>query len=125
MKVFTIAIAVLVAVVAAVPVAVAAQEPTTIERIIAQEQAKGLLDEAPAGPVARQEEGRRMDPRITGTGSGPGLAPAVVVEYREGFDWGSAGIGAVAAFAAALLAVGGVVLVRDTRRREAYGEGRA
>ena len=54
-----------------------------------------------------------------------GPAPAVIVEYTDGFAWGAAGIGAVAAFAATLLAVGAVALVRDGRRREGYGEGQA
>ena len=94
MKVFSITVALFLAVVVA-PVAAAQPEPTTIDRIIAQEQAKGLLDTGPAGPIAAQEQGRRTDPRLIGSVTSP--VPAVTVEQSGGFDWGDAGIGAAGA----------------------------
>jgi hypothetical protein len=51
----------------------------------------------------------------------PALAPVVVTVGDGGFDWGDAGIGGAAVFALALVAAGGIVLVRDGRRQKAHG----
>jgi hypothetical protein len=100
MKVLTIAIALLLAV-AAAPVASAQPEPKTIDRIIAQEKAKGLI-ERPSSDVAT------------------GAPPTVVVEHTGGFDWGDAAIGAAAGLAVALVLIGGLALARGERRSR-YG----
>jgi hypothetical protein len=75
-------------------------QPSTVERIIAQEQ------------------GRRGDPRIFDS-SRP--APVQIVQVPGGFDWGDAGIGGAATLALVLLLAGGAALGRESRRQEAHG----
>ena len=50
---------------------------------------------------------------------GPGAAPVVVAAQPSGFDWGSAGIGAVGAFGICLLLFAGAQLVVRERGRHA------
>ena len=80
------------------------QQPSPIQRIIAQEDA------------ARMTVLRRQALREDAT-----HAAVVVTVDGGGFDWGDAGIGGAAGVALAILGVGTVVLVRDGRRQKAHG----
>jgi hypothetical protein len=77
-----------------------ATQPSSVERIIAQERA------------------RHEDPRLFGP-SQP--APVQIVERPGGFDWGDAGIGGAATFAVVLLVAGGMALRQENRRQSAHG----
>jgi hypothetical protein len=46
----------------------------------------------------------------------PELAPQALVQDDGGFDWAAAGVGALAAFAVAMLFLGGVQVLRRERR---------
>jgi hypothetical protein len=86
---------------------------SSVERLIAQERAKGLISKAePVPQIIAQEQGRRADARIFGP-----QRPAVVQVVRRsgGFDWGDAGIGGAAALGLAFLGAAGVALLRERR----------
>jgi hypothetical protein len=117
------------------------QQPSPIQRIIAQEDAKGVAlhraqtpsdgrspDTIDAAVQARSARSARpgVDLRSPDTSdaalaahSSP--AQAVVIVGASGFDWADAGIGGAAVFALTLLAAGGMTLVRDSRRQKALG----
>ncbi len=96
-----------------------AKEPTAIQRLVAQEQAKGLDVEQTAPTavhsVIAQERGRRLDARLFGH---VGTAPIQVVGPPDGFDFRDAGIGGAVGLAIALLAAAAVALRPGGRRRE-------
>jgi hypothetical protein len=107
-------------------VGLTSQAPATpVSRIIAQEQARsrdasvlGLTSQAPATPVQRimaQERARRNDPGLFGV---PTATPIQIVE-PGGFHWGDAGIGAAAAVALMMLALGTTLVLRHGRVRSA------
>jgi hypothetical protein len=75
-------------------------QPSSVERIIAQER-------------ARHEDARLFGP--------PQPASVQIVEQPGGFDWGDAGIGGAATFALVLLAAGGIALRQESRRQGAHG----
>lgn len=100
-KALSIAIVLSIAVVTASAVQA---DPTTVQRIIAQER-------------GRHADSRLFEPA--------GFAPVQVVGRPGGFDWRDAGIGSAAALALALLATAGVALLRDSRRQHVSGEGRS
>jgi hypothetical protein len=75
-----------------------AGQPSPIQRIIVQEDYKGVAQRA-----LRH------------------AAPVVVTIRDGGFDWTDAGIGAAGAVALGLLGAGGVLLVRDGREQKAHG----
>jgi hypothetical protein len=120
-KVFTIVIALLVAATAA---GVArADDPSEIQRIIAQERAKGLVVEPTPRTVVHsiiaQEQGRHSDPRLFAP---TGAAPVQVVGPTDGFDFGDAGVGGAVALALALLAAAATTL-RSNGLRQRAGSG--
>jgi len=96
----------------------AAQADTPLgERIIAQENAKKVLQPTPRTAVPQiiaQERGRQADARLFGPSN---TAPVQVVGPADGFDVGDAGIGGASALALALLAAA-VLAVRSTNRRQ-------
>ena len=123
------------------------QQPTPIQRIIAQDDAARmtlLRRHALNGSTA---PGKTPDNTIPGPGNpnpnpgglgdnppnpirvGPGnferqqTVPASVVVTVDGggFDWGDAGIGGAAGIALVVLGAGGFLLVRDGRRQKAHG----
>jgi hypothetical protein len=81
-----------------------AQQPSPIQRIIAQEDAASMT----------------LLRRQAVTGHAPPAAVVVTVD-GGGFDWGDAGIGGAGGVALALLGTAGIVLVRDGRRQKAHG----
>jgi hypothetical protein len=103
-----------------VPTAVA-QSP--VDRINAQERARGNdmrvvgAPARPAGPVAAiiaQERGRRLDQRLLST-----PAPSIQIVESGGFHWSDAGIGAGTVAGLMLLALGTALFVRSGRVRSA------
>ena len=104
-----------------------ASQPSAIERLVRQEDARGTASaSASAGPwqptaierLVRQEDARRHDPALGITRATQVVplppAPRIVVVSRDGFDWPDAFLGAGAA-AAAVAALGGALLVVRTR----------
>ena len=115
-KLFSIAVVLLTAVAVAAPAQ--AQDPTTGERIIAQERAQGLLPptpqaEAPTHSILAQEHSRRWDARLFQP-SGP--APILVAGPRDRFDLADAGIGSAAALVVAFLGAAAFVFRSGSRR---------
>lgn len=103
-------------------------QPSAMERLIRQEDARwndprlAIAYPSSAQPaaivrLARQEDARQNDPRL-GIGASE-LAtvetPTVNIVGEEGFDWLAAAIGAVAAIATLLLAFGLAVVARTQR----------
>ncbi len=85
-----------------------AKEPTAIQRLVAQEQAK-RLDVEQTAPTAvqsviAQEQGRRLDARLFGQ---VGTAPIQVVGPPDRFDFRDAGVGGMVGLAVALARCGG------------------
>jgi hypothetical protein len=125
-KAHSIALAVVVALVAAAPAQAdpPSARPMAIDKIVAQEQGRASdprlfgPSEATVGAtvnaILRQEEGRSRDPRLFAP-SGP--APVLVAGPSEGFDFGDAAVGGAAAFALALLATAAVVMGGGRRSR--------
>jgi hypothetical protein len=111
----TLALVSLVAALVAAPVQ--AQE-SEIDHLIRQEQARGLIEPAPASgaQILAQERGRGHDARVFGALS---PAPVQVVGSPDGFDYTDAGIGGAAALAFALMAAAGVAVWSSSRRRTA------
>jgi hypothetical protein len=104
--------------IAAVVVGAAQAQSTPAEKIIAQENAKGLVVRAPEPtPVERilaQERGRAADLGLTKR------PPVLIVNQAAGgFDWADAGVGGAAGLALALLAGAGVALRNEGRRKRA------
>lgn len=98
---------------AAAAAAPAPAQSSSVQRVIAQEKAKGLVSKpTPVPLIIVQERGRRADPRIFGPQS---PAPVQVVRRSGGFDWGDAGIGGAGALALAFLGAAGVAVLRDRR----------
>ena len=103
----------------------APMQPSAIERLVRQEDARrndprlGITTPSPAQPSAierlvRQEDARAHDPRLgISEGRPAAWSPAVEIVVAEGFDWVSAAIGAVAAFATVLLASGLAIVARS------------
>jgi hypothetical protein len=116
-KLFTIAV---VFAIAATTIAAAhAQDPTTGQRIVAQERAKGLLGSTPqttGQSILAQERGRRSDRRLF---EPSGAAPILVAGPTDHFDVRDAAVGAAAAMALALLAAGAVAFAGSRRPRAA------
>jgi hypothetical protein len=116
-------IALVLAVAALVAPSALAQSP--VQRIVAQEQARGhdprVVGAAPraaASPVQRivtQERARGRDLALVGV---PPTASIQIVE-PGGFQWGDAGIGAAFGVALMLLALGATLVVRNGRVRSA------
>ena len=106
-------------------VAPAALAQTPVQRIVAQERARGndprVVDAPPqaaATPVQRivaQERARGRDLALVG------VPPAASVQIVEpgGFQWGDAGIGAAFAVALMLVGLGATLVVRNGRVRSA------
>jgi hypothetical protein len=170
----TLSIVIGLTIAAAVASAAHGQQPSPIQRIIAQEDHKGVaLRHLPGTQpafdgrspdtvdAARAAHAAAPQPHVTQPEAGPWYTPAelkalithsngldqsgsvadgrspdtrdaaftahttpaaiVVTVGDGGFDWGDAGIGGVAVFALALLAAGGVALVREGRRQKAHG----
>jgi hypothetical protein len=100
-----------------------AQSP--VQRINAQERARGndprvvgTVPQHAATPVQRiiaQEQARRGDPALYG------VPPSTAIQIVEpgGFDWGDAGIGAAFAVALMLVAFGTTLVLRHGRVRSA------
>jgi hypothetical protein len=97
----------------------ASEQPTAIERLIRQEDARwndprlGITFSTTPQPSAverlvRQEDARSNDPRL-------GLTPTIQAAKAPGFDWLSAAIGALAGAALLLVLSGTVVLARGMR----------
>jgi hypothetical protein len=97
-------------------------QPSAVERLVRQEDARGTVGTSPhatSQPTAierliRQEDARRNDPalgitRATQVISVP-TPPRIEVVARDGFDWLDAVIGAAAAVAV-VAALGGATLV--------------
>ncbi len=118
-KALSIALGLLIAVMA-VPAAQA--DPSAIDRLIAQEAAKGVvLEPAPRTAVQQiiaQERGRHSDARLFGPST---LAPVQIVGPPDGFDLGDAGIGGAAGLALALLAAAALAFRNSGRRQRAAG----
>ena len=118
-KALSIALGLLIAVMA-VPAAQA--DPSAIDRLIAQEAAKGVvLEPAPRTAVQQiiaQERGRQSDARLFGPSR---LAPVQIVGPPDGFDLGDAGIGGAAGLALALLAAAALAFRNSGRRQRAGG----
>lgn len=78
---------------------------------VARPSAKQL---SPAERIALQEDARYNDPRIFGSSPAESTTRSVVeIVSPGGFDWADAGVGAAAAFALLLLALGVTLLVRN------------
>jgi hypothetical protein len=100
-----------------------AQSP--VQRINAQERARGndprvvgATPQAAATPVQRiiaQERARSSDPALYGVPA----STAIQIVEPGGFDWGDAGIGAAFAVALMLLALGTTLVVRHGQVRSA------
>lgn len=118
-KALSIALGLLIAVMA-VPAAQA--DPSAIDRLVAQEAAKGVvLEPAPRTAVQRiiaQERGRHSDSPLFGPST---LAPVQIVGPPDGFDLGDAGIGGAAGLALALLAAAALAFRNSNRRQRAGG----
>lgn len=80
------------------------QQPSPIQRIIAQEGAARMT------LLRRQAATEHATP-----------AAIVVTVDGGGFDWGDAGIGGAAGVALVILGAGSIVLLRDGRRQKAHG----
>jgi hypothetical protein len=103
-------------------------QPSAVERLIRQEDARWMdprlgitYPSAPqptaVGRLVRQEDARVTDPRL-GIGEGraaTGQTPTIEVLGGEGFDWLAAAIGAVAGMAMLLLASGLAIVARTHR----------
>lgn len=103
-------------------------QPSAMERLIRQEDARwndprlGLAEEPAWQPSAierlqRQEDARANDPRlgivpVAGATSAP---PAVQIVAADGFDWVSAGLGALVGLAVALVGAGFAIVSRASR----------
>ena len=123
-NVFTIVIALVIATTAA---GVArADDSSEIQRIIAQEKAKGLVVEptprTAVQSIIAQEQGRHSDPRLFAPS---GSTPVQVVGPTDGFDFGDAGIGGAVALALALLAAAAATLRNSSLRQRVGGEASA
>jgi len=120
------------------------QQPSPIQRIIAQENAKAMtlhrvprlqpvldgrspdtIDAALRAHAADNGQAgldlRSPDTRDAAFAAHAAPAPTVVVVSSSGFDWTDAGIGGAAVFAIVLLAAGGLTLTRDGRQQKAHG----
>jgi hypothetical protein len=139
----TICIVIALAIAAGAATAAQGQQPSPIQRIIAQEDAKRVTvlrrQQRADTPVADNTipGPGNPNPNPGGLGDHPrnpiqvgretpvthGTVPASVVVTVDdgGFDWGDAGIGGAAGAALAILGIGGLVLVRDGRRQKAHG----
>ena len=126
-KALSIAVGLLIVAVAPGFAAAAEGQPSTVERIIAQEQAKGGVsskdaNERQAQPtsvqrIVAQERGRHADPQVWARPPSS-TGPLLIVKQPGTFQWGDAGVGAAGALALALLAAGGIALVREGRGRQ-------
>jgi len=111
-------------------VAAERQEPSSIDRIVAQERGRAidlrLSEPSPvqsgnrAEPstidrIIAQEQGRAVDLGI----SEPYRRPVLVVGAGDGFDWADAGVGGAAVLALALLATAGLALRSGRGQRTA------
>jgi hypothetical protein len=75
---------------------------------------------SPAERIAIQEDARRRDPRIFGTPMAESATrPVVEIVAPRGFQWADAGVGVGAALATVLLAMGAVILIRNSRLTKA------
>jgi hypothetical protein len=114
-KAHSIALAVVVALVAAAPAQADPPEarpfstPGTAEQMVAPATTQG-----PGQQILRQERGRSSDPRLFHS---PGSAPVQVVGPADGFDLGDAVVGGAVAAALALLAAATVVFTGSRRSR--------
>jgi hypothetical protein len=104
----------------AVPAAQA--DPPLGERIIAQENAKGVVvrptPRSAVQQIVLQERGRQADARLFGPSNNP---PVQIVGPPDGFDLGDAGIGGAVALALALLAAAAVAVRNGNRRQGSAG----
>jgi len=96
---------------------------TPVERTLIQENRGGHVSTAatavgksPIDHVIAQEDARRNDPALLGSGPAPTI---VQVVDSGGFHWGDAGIGAAVIVAAALTLVGTTMVVRSRRPTQA------
>jgi hypothetical protein len=116
---FSIAVAFAVAVVAVLATPAAAEPKDDIPFVAATSRTSTIA--TPPSSVERliaQEQARRGDPSVFGP-SRP--ASVQIVEQPGGFDWGDAGIGGAATLALVLLAAGGMALRQESRRQGAHG----
>ena len=103
-----------------------AGEPTSltpVERTLIQENRGGhvataatSVGKSPIDRIIAQEDARRNDPALLGSGPAPTV---VQVVDSGGFHWGDAGIGAAVIVAVALTLVGTTMLVRNRRPSQA------
>ena len=91
--------------------------PSEVQRIIAQERAKGLVVEptpqTAVHSIIAQELGRHSDPRLF---QPSGSAPVQVVGSSDGFDFADAGIGGAMALALSLLVAAAATLRNRSHR---------
>lgn len=103
-------------------------QPSAIERLVRQEDARwndprlAITYPSAAQPGAierlvRQEDGRGNDPRLGIGSSAPATVrtPTVNIVGEDGFDWLAAAIGAVGGMATLLLATGLAIVARTHR----------
>jgi hypothetical protein len=98
--------------------------PTATKALEARHKAMARLGEAkqlsPAERIAIQEDARRHDPRIFGTPPGESATrPVVEIVASRGFQWADAGVGVGAALATVLLAMGAVIVIRNSQLTKA------
>jgi len=109
------------------------RQPSPVERIVAQENARqhdpalyggtwvagypGPSQASQPSPIERliaQEDARRNDPAIYGGTWAPGFPrPVVQISASGGFHWLDAGVGAAGAFALVVLGIGAGVITRS------------
>lgn len=117
---------------AADPGSSGSSQPSAIERLVRQEDARGTGSlSAGAGPsqptaierLVRQEDARRNDPALGITRATQVIAvptaPRIEVVSRDGFDWVDAGIGAAAVAAGLALLTGATLAFRALTPRHA------
>lgn len=105
----------------AAPVASAGgpQQLSPVQRILRQEDRGGhvstlgpALAPTPAQRIIAQEDARRNDPALLGTGPTP---ESIQIVESGGFHWGDAGIGAAAVAAVMLVLAGTAIALRAGR----------